>query len=163
MLDRIENLALVLWVGALLSIGYLAAPVLFQNLEDRRLAGELAGVMFRLVGWIGLVAGAGLLIRSALRSGIRHWRAWTLLGMLILVAIMQFGLQPYMADLKAQGLAVGSDAARQFGMLHGVSSLLYLLNSIRGVVLVLFGLVPRARSNMGGFSSGRDKSRALFR
>lgn len=144
MYTRIENLILTIWVGALLAIGYLAAPVLFSGLEDRRLAGELAGNMFRLVGWIGLVAGTVLLWRCFISAGIAHWRAWVLIAMIVLVAVMQFGLQPYMANLKAQGLVAGSDAARQFGMLHGVSSLLYMANSIGGVALVLMGLVPRS-------------------
>lgn len=145
MLARIEILVLAVWVGALLAIGYIAAPVLFATLDDRRLAGELAGNMFRIVGWVGLVAAPLLLFRSASTAGIRHWRAWILLAMLVIVATMQFGLQPYMASLKAQGLEAGSDAARQFGMLHGVSSLLYMFNSISGVVLLLMGLQPKAK------------------
>ncbi len=45
-----------------------------------------------------------------------------------------------MADLKAQGLSEGSRQAADFGRLHGVASILYLIESIGGVVLVASGL-----------------------
>ena len=57
--------------------------------------------------------------------------------MLVLVAIGQFDLQPMMAELKAQGLVEGSVAAANFGKLHGVSSILFMITSIAGLILVI--------------------------
>ena len=46
-----------------------------------------------------------------------------------------------MADLKAQGPIVpGSDSAAAFGLLHGISTGIYLLLSLLGLILVALGL-----------------------
>ncbi|MGE0080305.1 MAG: DUF4149 domain-containing protein [Thiohalomonadaceae bacterium] len=132
-----ERILLTLWVGALWSVGYLAVPVLFAQLDDRMLAGMLAGHMFTLVAWLGLIAGAllamGELVRSQGRPG---WRFWVLAFMLALVAVGHFGLQPAMAALKVEGLPAGSAQAAQFARLHGFASVLYLLTSLAGLALV---------------------------
>lgn len=136
---RIENLLLALWVGSLVAIGYIAAPVLFKIL-DKQQAGQLAGEMFAIVSVLGMAVGLLLIISVLVREGgqgVRHWRFWLLLGMFILVLVHFFGLQPSMAALKADGLVPGSDEARRFGMLHGISALSWLLQSVFGVVLVM--------------------------
>ncbi len=145
-LEVIERIILTLWVGALWAIGYLAVPLLFSGLDDRRLAGELAGEMFKAVGYVGLVSGIILLVTAVImapRRWLRQWRNGVLIGMLALIAIGLFGLQPYMQELKAQGLVPGSIQAAKFGKLHGVSSGLYLMNSLMGLVLVIFGTRPQ--------------------
>jgi hypothetical protein len=45
-----------------------------------------------------------------------------------------------MTELKQAGLEKGSDNAIQFARLHGVSSILYLINSLLGLVLVVLGI-----------------------
>lgn len=134
-----ERLLLTLWVGALWAIGYLAVPTLFALLDDRILAGMLAGRMFTLVSYLGLVCGMLLLLGTVVRQGrgvLRSVRGWLLLVMLLLVAVGEFGLQPLMAQLKAQGLAEGSAQAAQFARLHGLASVLYLINSVCGLLLI---------------------------
>ncbi len=143
----IERLLLTAWVGSQWAIGYIAAPVLFAVLESRRTAGELAGQMFTVVHILGLVAGGILLVivvKGASTIG-RKWRVWSLVAMLLVAAISLFGLQPVMVELKAQGLAAGSPQAARFGMLHGVSSILYLISSVLGALLVVLGLRPRTK------------------
>ena len=130
-----ERLLLTLWVGALWSIGYLAVPVLFATLDDRILAGALAGHMFHWVNAIGL-AGGGLLFALYGYRGLRR-RTLLLTVMLVVVALGEFVLQPMMAALKVQGLAPGSAQATAFARLHGVASILYLFNSLCGLWLVL--------------------------
>jgi len=137
---RLENFLLTLWVGGMWAIGYMAVPLLFKLLEDRKLAGSVAGEMFMLISIIGLVCSAILLATQMSRVGWRQWRVWCLFGMFIMVAVNLFALQPLMADLKAQGLIEGSEAAKQFGILHGVSSVLYLMTSLCGLALVVAGL-----------------------
>ena len=56
-----EQLLVTLWVGSLWAIGYLAVPILFSTLDDRMLAGMLAGKMFTAVSFIGLGCGTALL------------------------------------------------------------------------------------------------------
>ncbi len=143
-----ERILLTLWVGALWAIGYLAVPTLFALLDDRVLAGMLAGRMFTLVSFLGLVCGTLLLLGTGLRQGwlvLRSVRAWLLLVMLLLVVAGEFGLQPLMAQLKAQGLAEGSAQAAQFARLHGIASIIYLFNSLCGLLLVGLGEHPAGR------------------
>ena len=134
-----ERILLTLWVGGLWAIGYIAAPTLFAMLDDKRMAGELAGQMFQIIGYIGLVCGLLLLIATFRRLTFQ-WRTWVLLFMVVLVACGQFWLQPLMAELKTSGLVEGSAQAKQFGLLHGVASMLYMGTSLAGLALVIFGL-----------------------
>jgi hypothetical protein len=137
-----ERIVLTLWVGGLWAIGYLAVPVLFSMLNDRQLAGELAGKMFSIISMIGLVFGVLLLVGAVYRAGdkwLRAWRVWMLSAMLAFIAVSFFVLQPMMQDLKAHGLVEGSVQAASFGRLHGISSILYLTTSLLGLGLVIAG------------------------
>jgi hypothetical protein len=115
----------------------MVAPALFANLEDRVQAGSLAGVMFDLIAYIGLLCGAVLLLFNQLRSVGRrlNWRALVLAAMLLLVAIGEFYLAPQIAELRAQGL---SDSPA-FGRWHAVASVAYLATSLLGLLLVAAG------------------------
>jgi len=144
-----ENVLLSLWVGGLWITGYLVVPALFASLDDRMLAGDLAGRVFSLMSWVGLACGGLLLPGTVLRArgrGLKAWRPWVLVAMLGIVAIGLFVLQPQMQALKAQGIGPGSVQAIEFGRLHGVSSLLFLLNSLLGLLLVGAGMRPAAKA-----------------
>jgi len=134
-----EQVLMTLWVGSLWAVGYLAVPILFSTLDDRMLAGLLAGKMFTAVSFIGLACGSVLLAMAfwAGSRGFRDARVLLIGIMLVLVAVGEFVLQPEMAQLKAQGLIEGSEQAARFGMLHGIASLLYLANSVLGLILLL--------------------------
>lgn len=133
-----DRILLTLWVGGMWTIGYVVAPVLFKML-DRQVAGEVAGQLFTAMSYIGLVCGILLLISMVYRHGLSNWRQWrvlVLIGMLAIILIGQFVLQPMMIELKDSGLQ--GEVARQFGRLHGLSSTLFLLNSLAGLALVVF-------------------------
>ena len=138
-----ERVLLTLWVGGLWAIGYVAAPTLFSVLDDKSLAGNLAGQMFHIISYIGLLCGT-LLIISVFHRNRLQWQFWVLLLMLVLVASSEFILQPMMAELKAQGLLEGSPIKKQFGILHGVASTIYLIVSLCGLSLVAFGMGDRS-------------------
>lgn len=135
-----DRVLITAWVGGLWAIGYLAAPVLFSVLDDRHLAGELAGRMFLIMNIVGFVC-APILMIITIREAGNAWRSarrlWVLVGMLAIVAISAFVLQPMMQELKAIGIVPGTDAAAQFGRLHGISSMLYLVLSLAGAYLVI--------------------------
>lgn len=139
----LATLLVTAWVGGLWATGYLAVPVLFYAQPDRQLAGMLAGQMFGLVGYLGMVCGAYLIIqRLAIsgRSAMRQSLFWVVVAMLLLTLIIQFGIQPVMADLKAQALpleVMNSAFAGRFRMLHGISSIVYLVQSLLGALLVI--------------------------
>lgn len=140
-LTTLERLLTTLWVGALWAIGYLAVPILFFQQDDRMLAGALAGHMFTTLSYIGLVTGSALLAILFLQRGARWRRSRfvVVLAMLALVMIGEFLIQPQMADLKRVGLLPGSATAARFALLHGIASILYLINSVLGMLLVVFG------------------------
>jgi hypothetical protein len=141
----------MLWVGSQLTIGYAVAPVLFASLE-RMVAGSIAAQLFRIEGFIGVVCGVLLLGLSNVlaRRGATQYRRlrWLLAGMLLCVLVGYFALQPFMNALRVQAMSAGVDIANspyasRFGMLHGVSSLFYLVESLLGVALVW--LLPSSR------------------
>ncbi len=139
-LYRGERLVLAVWVGGLLSIGYIAAPVLFSSLDSKQLAGQLAGQMFSVMNIVSFICG-GLLLATAFILKQCIWfkerRVVVLVVMLSIVAIASFVLQPLMQELKAGGLIPGSEEAKAFGRMHGVSSVLYLTNSLLGIYLIM--------------------------
>ncbi len=136
--------AITLWVGGMWAIGYLAAPVLFASLGDRQLAGMVAGKLFALIGWIGLGSAAYLLVFLIARAGGQVFgRAvfWLVLAMALTAAASQFGIQPLMAQLKADVLpreVMESVLRDRFAAWHGISSILYLLQSLLGLWLVVW-------------------------
>jgi hypothetical protein len=144
----IERVLLALWVGGLWVVGYLVVPSLFATLDDRQLAGLAAGQIFQTMNYVGLVVGVYLLTSVLIRSRKQkfkkwrlHWREGALVTMLLVIMVAAFIIQPMMQELKVQGIVKGSVQASQFGRLHGVSSILFLLNSVLGLFLVGAGLV----------------------
>ncbi|MBL1275116.1 MAG: DUF4149 domain-containing protein [Ectothiorhodospiraceae bacterium] len=144
-----ERSLLALWVGGLWVAGYVVAPILFATLDDRQLAGQLAGQVFRIMSYVGLAVGSVLLLSVVARvlraagGWAREWRIWALTAMLVLVIIGAFVIQPMMVELKAGGIVADSEQAKAFGRLHGVSSILFMLTSLLGLSLVAVGLRGR--------------------
>ena len=71
---------------------------------------------------------------------VRQWQFWVLACMLLIIVIAAFVVQPMMQELKIKGIVEGTRLAKEFGRLHGVSSILFLINSILGLLLVATGL-----------------------
>jgi len=141
--DTLYFTTLTLWVGSLWTIGYVVAPTLFATLADRQMAAMLAGKLFVLIGWIGLGCAAYLLIFMLLRLGraaFGRWSFWLVLLMLGLTAISQFGINPLLAQLKADALpreVMESVLRDRFVTWHGIASILYLLQSLLGLLVVM--------------------------
>ena len=142
--EALYQIAITLWVGGLLAIGYIAAPVLFASLGDRQLAGMVAGKLFALIGWVGLGSAAYLLIFLIGRWGDAVFKRavfWLVILMALMTAASQFGIQPLMAQLKADALpreVMESVLRDRFATWHGVSSILYLIQSLLGLWLVVW-------------------------
>ncbi len=140
--DLIAAWAVALWVGGLFAVGYLAAPVLFHQLEDKALAGMLAGRMFSLMAYVGMACAAYLLLHRLIRYGgasLKQAFFWLALVMLLLTVAQHFGIQPIMAELKAQALpadVMDSLFRSRFETWHGISSVVYLIQSLLGLALV---------------------------
>ncbi len=140
--DGFAGVLLVLWIGGMWAIGYVAAPVLFASLDDKQLAGNLAGRLFALGAWIGMAAAAYLLVYRFARDGgaaLKTLFFWIVLLMLALTLAGHFGIAPIMQGLKDQALphaVMQSVFADRFSRWHGVSSIVYLIQSVLGLVLV---------------------------
>jgi len=138
------QIALTLWVGGLWVVGYVVAPVLFASLAERQLAGMLAGKLFAIIGWIGLAAAVYLLVFMLIRQGGRSFRSpllWLVLLMALMAAAQLFGIQPLMDQLKLEALpreVMESVLRDRFAAWHGISSILYLLQSMLGACLVVW-------------------------
>lgn len=143
--QRIFVFALALWVGSLVTIGYIVAPALFITLADPQAAGMVAGGLFYVEGTISLITGVLLLVLANLlvKRGLNRYRSvrWFLLVMLLAAAGMAFVTQPMMDALRQEALDLGlavmqSPMAESFKRLHGLSSVLYLLQSIFGLAIL---------------------------
>jgi hypothetical protein len=140
--DGLAGTMLVLWIGGIWAIGYVAAPVLFASLGDKQLAGVLAGNLFEWMAWIGIASGVYLLIYRIARDGgvaLKSLFFWVVAVMLVLTLIGQFGIRPILQGLKDQAMpyaVMQSVFADRFARWHGISSILYLIQSALGLLLV---------------------------
>lgn len=138
----LQSVAVTLWVGGMWAIGFIAAPTLFARLADRTAAGVIAGRLFTLIALIGTVCAAYLLIYRLARHGASAFKQllfWIVLLMLVLVVAGEFGIQPILAALKTQALpkqVMESVFRDRFAVWHGVASVVYIIQSVLGVVLI---------------------------
>lgn len=110
-----------LWAGSLWTVCGIVAPQLFATLPERRLAGQMAARLFHIETWLGVVVAALLIVLLAARKAFVASKA-------ILWLILLTAAAPLASELLLGPLM---DAARQagdmgrFGMLHGVSAVLF--------------------------------------
>jgi hypothetical protein len=142
--DNLALIAITLWVGGLWAIGYMTAPTLFAALApNKQLAGMLAGKLFAVIAYVGMVCGTYLLLFRLSQYGAAAMKQaffWAVLTMLLLTIGSHFGIQPIMESLKAQAMpqeVMKSMFANRFSTWHGISSIVYLIESLLGLVLVL--------------------------
>jgi hypothetical protein len=143
--NALARLLVTLWVGGMWTVGYIATPALFGMLDDRMLAGNIAGRLFTVIAWIGMGTAVYLFVlmvarqgRAAVSSLLCDKLFWVVAAMFACVAVGYFGLQAEMAALKAGlgSMDVMESAMRdRFAMLHGVSSAIYLVQSVLGAWL----------------------------
>jgi hypothetical protein len=143
MASRARLLVAALWAGSLWTIGYVVAPTLFLSLHDNVQAGTIVGFLLRSEAWlaIGCAIVLYVLVRfSSIEPARKRTLSLVIVAMLACALVIYVGLQPMMAKLKeaagAAGLA-GTPQGRQFGILHGVSQLVYLVESVLGGVLLV--------------------------
>ena len=142
-LDAVQEIAITLWVGALWTSGLLVAPLLFQTLSDRTLAGSVAGRLFELTAAIGLVCAVCILIIWVVRRRRResqNYRAWLVVAMLVLTLIGQFGIQPVLATMREQVYpqpVMESALGARFAFWHTAATVVYLFQCLLGAALVV--------------------------
>lgn len=100
-----------LWAGSLLTICGVVAPTLFATLDDRRLAGDLAGRFFEIATWLGVAFALPLLSIVWKSDAFKPKRA-----ILVLIALTAYA--PIQVQL---GIVSSMEAARASGDLRGVA------------------------------------------
>ena len=74
MSKKLTLIVITLWVGALWMTG-LSAYLLFDTLQDKQMAGRIAGKLFLAVSWISIevqsLVGMGLGFRKIVTSDLR--------------------------------------------------------------------------------------------
>jgi hypothetical protein len=151
-LDVVQAIAVTLWVGTLWSTGALVAPALFRMIDDRMLAGDIAGHLFGVTAFIGLTCGGCLLTARLIldrTAALRQPLFWLVVSLVILDCISQFGIEPVLAGLREKGYpeqVMQSALANSFATWHAAAGILYLVQSTLGLVLVTLVVRPHPRS-----------------
>lgn len=147
-LDALQAIAVTLWVGALWASGLLVAPLLFQTLADRTLAGTVAGRVFEVTSFIGLLCGVCILIIWFVRrrkQGSQNTVLWLVIAMLVMTLVGQFGIQPVLAGIREQVYpqpVMQSAQGARFAFWHMAASGLYLVQCLLGAALVILQRAP---------------------
>jgi hypothetical protein len=133
-----------LWAGAIAAIGFVAAPMLFATLA-RADAGRVAGRLFEVDAYVGLAAGALLLLLA--RHGSEEARSagssrfsvelTLVLAALFCIVAGHFAVQP-MIEAARRG-----EGAASFAVLHGVASAFFVVKFVAVAVLAWRLTVPR--------------------
>lgn len=143
LVPNLRLLLAALWAGSVWAVSYLAAPSAFAVLDSTR-AGSVVAVMLTREAWLAIALAlllALLVVRSTdLDAGRRRWLWICIGGMLGCSLAVYLGLQPVMAAIREAAGPAGVRASPQWGTfaaLHGVSQLLYLIETVLGAVLVI--------------------------
>jgi hypothetical protein len=136
-------LVAALWAGTLWALGYIAAPAVFAAVPST-VAGDVVAVLLSRLGWVSI--GCAVLMFALVRgsadldAGRRRFLNLLVLAMLACALVMWAGLQPAMAQMRELAGAGGVRASpywTQFAVMHGVSQLFHVIESVLAAVLVL--------------------------
>ena len=145
--------ALVLWVGGLISAGALVAPSVFGVLqawnasEGRVLAGQVFGEVLLRLTWLSYAMGVVMIVTLTLHRllGARPLKYGVRVGimgvMLAMMLAMGFYIIPKVNSIQAQvtgpvSALPDTDARRvEFNRLHGLSNILFSITAIGGLAL----------------------------
>ena len=136
-------LVAALWAGTLWALGYIAAPAVFAAVPST-VAGDVVAVLLNRLGWVSIGCAALMLVLVRLSSDLDAARRRSLnllvLAMLACALVMWAGLQPAMAQMRELAGPSGVRASpywTQFAVMHGVSQLFHVIESLLAAALVL--------------------------
>jgi hypothetical protein len=143
--QRLFILVAGLWVGSLLTVGYLVAPAIFNTLTDRQVAGVVAGNIFKVEALFSCIVCIALMVLANLlvNRGLSQYRPirWLLLAMLLCSLAASLIFIPWLNALRDDALMQGipvmlSPSADMFAKLHGASSVVFVIQSALGIYLL---------------------------
>jgi len=125
-------LSLVVWIGGIIFLAFVEAPVAFTTglLPTRHMAGSVVGHSLDRLHYMGMVAGVTFVFSSALyyRLTAGHARPLALrhilvAAMIVLTMISQYAVSPKMYALREQAVVIDNlrpddPIRREFNQLH---------------------------------------------
>jgi uncharacterized membrane protein len=135
-----SRLVAALWLGGGALLLAIAAPAAFRGAGDPTHAASIVGDMLGQWRYLALGAPAVLLVISALRRSRRG--PMILVGLALLLAVVQMAVDSRIHKIRAESpvpissLEKSDPVRRHFGMLHGASSGLMLLQLIAATAVV---------------------------
>jgi hypothetical protein len=131
-LEFCSTFLVTLWAGSLWTVCGIVAPQLFATLPERKLAGQMAARLFHIETWLGVVIAIVLIALFSARkvSGTRK----TILWLILLTAAAPLASELLLGPLM-EAARQANDMAR-FGLLHGVSAVLFLIACLSALALV---------------------------
>jgi len=125
-------LSLVVWLGGLIFLAFVEAPIAFSPglLPTRHMAGSIVGRSLDLLHYMAIVSGVVFLIASMVLSRMTTGNAQPLAGrhllivlMLVLTMVSQFAISPKMHAIRAEvgtidNVPLDNPMRREFDRLH---------------------------------------------
>ncbi len=132
LLEFCSTFLVTLWAGSLWTICGIVAPQLFATLPERRLAGQMAARLFHIETWLGVVIAIALVALLAARRAFVGNKA--VLWLILLTAGAPLASELILGPMMDAARSA-NDMAR-FGMLHGVSAVLFFTACLSALALV---------------------------
>ena len=136
-------LVAALWAGSLWALGYIAAPAAFKVLGSGQ-AGDLVALLLTRQAWLSIGCALVLLVLLRLSKDLaparQRFLSLLVLAMLACALVIFVGLQPGMAHLRVlagEGGVRASPYWTQFAVMHGVSQLFHIVQSVLGAWLLV--------------------------
>ncbi|HUO78541.1 MAG TPA: DUF4149 domain-containing protein [Steroidobacteraceae bacterium] len=116
-----RRLLLAFWAGLLLTLGAVVAPALFAVLDDRHLAGTVAGALFGIATALSAAIAAALVALAPRAPAAPPGGRAAAVGPALLLAASHFGVRPLLDAARA----AGAGGASAFAAWHALASALY--------------------------------------
>ncbi|MPM46282.1 hypothetical protein SDC9_92980 [bioreactor metagenome] len=120
MFDRLPVFAAALWWGSLSAIGFMAVPMLFANLGNPTVAGNMAAKLFAAQTWVTVVCCVALLV-LAKRRHAEQMEPWAQTGLVLVIGGM------LMALLVQYGVSPRIVARQNLKLWHSVGTVMYIV------------------------------------
>jgi len=143
-LRALRLLSMTVWVGGLIFIAFILAPLAFSTLPSQHEAGTIVGGTLHVLNTVGMVCGLVFLMATgAMWQRMQHARRLLtmelvlLLGMLATTAIVQYSIVPAMerdriaAGGNVDAAPMDNPARQNFERLHAISE------KVEGAALLL--------------------------
>jgi hypothetical protein len=135
----LRRLIFALWIGGGVFFAAIAAPAAFRNAPNSAVAADFVGAMLDRWHYIAVVAPLALLLFEWYARRLAHGAMVILLAIAAVAGAAQAGVDLRVRSIRAGSpvpiseLARNHPVRRQFGALHGVSTLLLLLQLIAAI------------------------------